>query len=180
LRRERKTIVSRNPVISVVDDDASVRVATDNLLSALGYIVHTFASAEEFLRSAHFHDTSWVIADVQMPTMSGVEMQALLLARGHRVPFIFITAYPGETVRARVRKSGAISVTACCWRLTDSNGSSAPIGTPDQRCPQSTSISEAARPCGHYLKRMLRAQTAATTIQLICCGASMRASRLIA
>jgi hypothetical protein len=64
LRRERKTIVSRNPVISVVDDDASVRVATDNLLSALGYIVHTFAPAEEFLRSAHFHDTSCVIADV--------------------------------------------------------------------------------------------------------------------
>ena len=95
-------------MISVVDDDASVRVATDNLLSALGYIVHTFASAEEFLRSAHFNDTSCVIADVQMPTMSGVELQALLLARGQRVPFIFITAFPDETVRARVRKSGAI------------------------------------------------------------------------
>lgn len=108
MRRERKTIVSRKPVISVVDDDASVRVATDNLLSALGYIVHTFASAEEFLRSTHFDDTSCVIADVQMPTMSGVELQALLLARGQRVPFIFITAFPDETVRARVRKFGAI------------------------------------------------------------------------
>ena len=108
VRRERKTIVSRKPVISVVDDDASVRVATDNLLSALGYIVHTFASAEEFLRSTHFDDTSCVIADVQMPTMSGVELQALLLARGQRVPFIFITAFPDETVRARVRKFGAI------------------------------------------------------------------------
>ena len=108
MRRERKTIVSSNPVISVVDDDASVRVATDNLLSALGYIVHTFASAEEFLRSAHFNDTSCVIADVQMPAMSGVEMQALLLARGQRVPFIFITAFPDETVRARVLKAGAI------------------------------------------------------------------------
>ena len=95
-------------MISVVDDDASVRVATDNLLSALGYIVHTFASAEEFLRSAHFNDTSCVIADVQMPRMSGVELQSLLLARGQRVPFIFITAFPDETVRARVRKSGAI------------------------------------------------------------------------
>ena len=105
MRRERKTIVSSKPVISVVDDDASVRVATDNLLSALGYIVHTFASAEEFLRSTHFDDTSCVIADVQMPTMSGVELQALLLARGQRVPFIFITAFPDETVRARVRKS---------------------------------------------------------------------------
>jgi FixJ family two-component response regulator len=108
VRRERKTIVSSNPVISVVDDDVSVRVATDNLLSALGYIVHTFASAEDFLRSTHFSDTSCVIADVQMPTMSGVELQALLLARGQRLPFIFITAFPDESVRARVQKSGAI------------------------------------------------------------------------
>lgn len=97
-----------NPVISVVDDDASVRVAIDNLLSALGYVVHTFASAEEFLQSAYFNDTSCVIADVQMPVMSGVELQAFLLAREQRVPFIFITAFPDETVRSRVRKSGAI------------------------------------------------------------------------
>ena len=95
-------------MISVVDDDVSVRVATDNLLSALGYIVHTFASAEDFLRSTHFSDTSCVIADVQMPTMSGVELQALLLARGQRLPFIFITAFPDESVRARVQKIGAI------------------------------------------------------------------------
>jgi len=91
-----------------VGSSRSVRVATDNLLSALGYIVHTFASADEFLRSAHFNDTSCVIADVQMPTMSGVELQALLLARGERMPFIFITAFPDESVRARVQKSGAI------------------------------------------------------------------------
>lgn len=106
--RERKTIVSNTPVISVVDDDGSVRVATENLLTSLGYIAHTFASAEEFLRSPHLHDTSCVIADVQMPGMSGVELQAILLDRGHRVPFIFITAFPGETVRAQVLKAGAI------------------------------------------------------------------------
>ena len=100
--------MSNPPVISVVDDDASVRVGTENLLSSLGYNVHTFASAEEFLRSAHFSDTSCVIADVQIPAMNGVELQALLLAQGHHVPFIFITAFPDETVRARVRKSGAI------------------------------------------------------------------------
>jgi len=95
-------------VISVVDDDASVRVATDNLLRSLGYIVHTFASAEEFLRSPHFNDTSCVIADVQMPAMSGIELQALLLSRGHSVPFIFITAFPEETIRERAMKAGAI------------------------------------------------------------------------
>ena len=102
------SIVSNTPVISVVDDDASVRVAAENLLTSLGYIAHRFASAEEFLRSPHFHDTSCVIADVQMPGMSGVELQAILLDRGLRVPFIFITALPGETVRAQVLKAGAI------------------------------------------------------------------------
>ena len=96
------------PVISVVDDDASVRIATDNLLRSLGYIVHTSASAEEFLQSAHFNDTLCVIADVQMPGMSGVELQARLLTQGHRVPFIFITAFPEETIRARALKAGAI------------------------------------------------------------------------
>jgi CheY-like chemotaxis protein len=90
--REGKTIVSNPPVISVLDDDASVRIGTENLLSSLGCTVHTFASAEEFLRSAHFSDTSCVIADVQMPAMSGVELQALVLAQGHHLPFIFITA----------------------------------------------------------------------------------------
>ena len=96
------------PVISIIDDDASVRAATDNLLRSLGYTVYTFFSAEEFLRSAHFNDTSCVIADVQMPTMSGVDLQARLLTQGHRVPFIFITAFPEETIRARALTAGAI------------------------------------------------------------------------
>ena len=102
------SIVSKTPVISVVDDDASVRVAAENLLTSLGYIAHRFASAEEFLLSPHFHDTSCVIADIQMSSMSGVELQAILLDRGHRVPFIFITALPGEIVRAQVLQAGAI------------------------------------------------------------------------
>jgi FixJ family two-component response regulator len=100
--------VSNPPVISIVDDDASVRVGTENLLSSLGYTVHTFASAEEFLRSAHLNDISCVIADVRMPGMSGIEMQTLLLTQDHRMPFIFITAFSEETVRARALKAGAI------------------------------------------------------------------------
>ena len=60
--------------LSVIDDDASVRAATNNLLRSHGYTVHTFASAEEFLQSTHLNDTSCVIADVQMPVMSGVEL----------------------------------------------------------------------------------------------------------
>jgi len=100
--------VSRPPVISIIDDDASVRAATDNLLRSLGYTVDTFVSSEEFLRSTHLNDTSCVIADVQMPGMSGVDLQTWLLAQGYRVPFIFITAFPEETTRARALNAGAI------------------------------------------------------------------------
>jgi FixJ family two-component response regulator len=101
-------VLSNPPVISIIDDDGSVRAATHNFARSLGYVVHTFASAEEFLRSPHLNDTSCVIADVQMPTMSGIELQAHLLAKGHRLPFIFITAFFAETARARALKAGAI------------------------------------------------------------------------
>jgi FixJ family two-component response regulator len=75
-------------IISVIDDDASVRAATDNLLRSHGYIVRTFASAEEFLRSTHLNDTSCVIADVQMPAMSGVELLTVMRAQGYRAPLL--------------------------------------------------------------------------------------------
>jgi FixJ family two-component response regulator len=85
-----------------------VRATTDSLVRSLGYIVHTFASAEEFLRSNRLDDLSCVIADVQMPGMSGVELQAYLLTRGYRVPFIFFTAFPDERIRAQALRAGAI------------------------------------------------------------------------
>jgi FixJ family two-component response regulator len=95
-------------VISIIDDDASVRAATDNLLMSHGYTVHTFASAEEFLQSPHLNDTSCVIADVQMSVMSGLDLLTVMRDRGHGAPFIFITAFPSESVRARALKAGAI------------------------------------------------------------------------
>jgi FixJ family two-component response regulator len=95
-------------VISVIDDDASVRAATDNLLSSHGYLVHAFASAEEFLQSASLNDASCVIADVQMPAMSGLDLMIDMRAKGNTLPFIFITAFPEESVRARALKAGAI------------------------------------------------------------------------
>jgi FixJ family two-component response regulator len=95
-------------VISVIDDDASVRAATNNLLRSHGYTVHTFASAEEFLRSAHLNNTSCVVADVQMAVMSGLDLLTQMRTQGYRVPFIFITAFPDESVRARALKAGAI------------------------------------------------------------------------
>ena len=106
--RSRRVLLSAPAVISVIDDDASVRVATNNLLMSRGYVVHTFASAEEFLASHHLDDTSCVIADVQMAAMSGLDLLANLRARRYPVPFIFITAFPDDSVRARALKAGAI------------------------------------------------------------------------
>ncbi len=95
-------------VISVIDDDASVRAATNNLLRSRGYLVHTFASAEEFLRSPHLNETSCVIADVQMSVMGGLDLLATMRRRGYDAPFIFITAFPDEGVRTRALRAGAI------------------------------------------------------------------------
>jgi FixJ family two-component response regulator len=100
--------LSTPSVISVIDDDASVRAATNNLLHSHGYVVHTFASAEEFLQSMHLDDTSCVIADVQMPGMSGPDLLTHLSGQGYHAPFIFITAFPEESIRERALKAGAI------------------------------------------------------------------------
>jgi FixJ family two-component response regulator len=99
-------------VISVVDDDPSVRASLDNLLQSRGYVVHTFASAEDFLGSPKLNDTLCVIADVQMPAMNGLELLAYMRTRGHAAPFIFITAFPDEGVRARALKAGATAFLA--------------------------------------------------------------------
>ena len=100
--------MSIQSVIAVIDDDASVRAATNNLLSSHGYLVHTFASAEEFLQSVLLNGSACVIADVQMPAMSGLDLLTHMRTRGYAVPFIFITAFPEESVRARALKAGAI------------------------------------------------------------------------
>ena len=96
------------PLISIVDDDPSVRVATHTLVRSLGYIVHAYASAESFLLSPHVNDTACVIADIQMPGMSGVELQDFLIAQGRCPPIIFITAFPEEHVRMHAMKAGAV------------------------------------------------------------------------
>ena len=98
------------PVISIIDDDASVRIGANNLLRSHGYTVHTFASAEEFLRSDHRDSTSCVIADVQMPVMNGVELQSLLRTQGAWVPFIFITSFPDKNIREQALKDGATCI----------------------------------------------------------------------
>jgi FixJ family two-component response regulator len=95
-------------VISVIDDDPSVRLATNNLLTSRGYTVYIFGSAREFLQSAELTTTSCVIADVQMSAMSGVDLLMHMRGLGHRTPFIFMTAFPDDAVRDRALKAGAI------------------------------------------------------------------------
>ncbi|MCP3392460.1 response regulator [Bradyrhizobium sp. CCGB12] len=99
-------------MISVVDDDASVRAAIENLLKSRGYIVHPFASAGEFLASPELTETSCVITDVQMPVMNGLELLAEIRARGHYTPCILITAFPDDRTRNSASAAGAIGFLA--------------------------------------------------------------------
>jgi FixJ family two-component response regulator len=103
-----KSILPQPVVISIVDDDEAVREATKGLVRSLGYTAATFGSAEEFLNSERRHNTSCIIADVQMPGLSGVEMQKRLIAEGHRLPMIFVTAYPEDRIRRSAMEAGAV------------------------------------------------------------------------
>jgi FixJ family two-component response regulator len=96
------------PLISIVDDDDLTRAAIENLVRSLGFSARTFASAETFLQSSSVAETQCLILDVQMPKMSGVELQDHLSHSGFDIPIIFITAYPDETVKARALNAGAI------------------------------------------------------------------------
>jgi len=95
-------------VISIVDDDELSRDAISRLIRSLGYATATFASAEEFLQSGRVSETACLIADVQMPGMSGLELQDWLKARGPRLPVIFVTAFPETEARQRALASGAL------------------------------------------------------------------------
>jgi FixJ family two-component response regulator len=94
-------------VISIIDDDASVREATARLVRSLGYRAAVFSSAEEFLESDCVRDSACLITDLQLSGMSGSGLQDRLIADGYRTPIIFMTAYFDEKVRDRVLKAGA-------------------------------------------------------------------------
>jgi FixJ family two-component response regulator len=97
------------PIISIVDDDESVRTGTASLVRSLGFIAYTFASASELLQSPQVHDTACVITDVQMPGISGLELQKILSDRGCSAPIIFITAFPEDRVREVALRNGAVA-----------------------------------------------------------------------
>jgi FixJ family two-component response regulator len=106
--QEPRTYMRSAPLISIVEDDESMRESTKGLIRSLGYQAATFASAEEFLQSDSVGDTSCLIADVQMPGLSGLDLQRWLIDRGVRLPTIFITAFPEEGTRDRALTAGAV------------------------------------------------------------------------
>jgi FixJ family two-component response regulator len=105
---EESPILCEGVMISIVDDDEFVREATEELVRSLGYTAAGFASAEDFLQSEHLSTTACLISDVQMPGLSGIDLQRRLIADGHRVPIIFITAFPDERTRAQALGAGAV------------------------------------------------------------------------
>ena len=95
-------------LISIVDDDESIREATKGLVRSLGYDAVSFSSAIEFLMSGSGDETSCLITDVRMPGVSGIELQRRLISLGCRVPTIFITAFPEEAARRTALTAGAV------------------------------------------------------------------------
>jgi FixJ family two-component response regulator len=95
-------------LLSVVDDDESVRESLPELLREFGFAARSFSSAEEFLSSSFVDETSCLILDVAMPGMSGPELHQELKRRGQEIPTIFITAQRDEGIRARLLRQGAV------------------------------------------------------------------------
>ncbi|WP_176044723.1 response regulator transcription factor [Paraburkholderia phenoliruptrix] len=121
-----------HPVVSIIDDDSSVRLATRSLVRSLGWDVRVYESAEVFLDADEVSDVACIISDVQMPGLSGLEMYECLLERGAAPPVIFITSFPSEATLRHAMKLGAICVfskpvdpAAIEQRLEDLHGSHA-------------------------------------------------------
>jgi len=100
--------MSEAPLISIVDDDALARDGIRELIESLGYETITFTSAEHFLRSDVIAETKCLITDMQMPGLSGLELQEALQSQGHQTPVIVITGYPNEKHRTRALENGAV------------------------------------------------------------------------
>jgi FixJ family two-component response regulator len=106
--REQPAMISP-PLVSVVDDDESVRESLPDLVREFGYAVQAFSSAEAFLASIYIDQTSCLILDVSMPPgMSGPDLQGDLARRGKEIPIVFITAHRDETLRRHLLEQGAV------------------------------------------------------------------------
>jgi FixJ family two-component response regulator len=99
----------RKNLISLVDDDESIRRTTTLLIESFGFHAAAFESAESFLKSGQLHETSCLIIDLQMPGMNGLQLQSQLAAAGYKVPVVFITAYDKEESRQQALQAGAVA-----------------------------------------------------------------------
>jgi FixJ family two-component response regulator len=111
--RNKELSMQMPPLVSVVDDDESVRESLPDLLREFGFSAMAFSSAEEFLTSDSIGKTGCLILDVAMPGMTGPELQRELARRGHAIPIVFITAHRDDTVRPRLLQQGA---TECLFK----------------------------------------------------------------
>jgi FixJ family two-component response regulator len=105
-------IQGKPTLVAIVDDDDSMRSALQGLLKAVGLPSQAFASAEEFLKSGQHRQTACLIADIRMPGMSGLELQAQLNAEHCRIPTIFITAHGDAKLRMQALRAGAVEFLA--------------------------------------------------------------------
>jgi FixJ family two-component response regulator len=105
-------IQGKAKMVAIVDDDDLMRTALQGLLKSAGLLAQAFASADEFLRSGHQHDTACLITDIRMPGMSGLELQAQLNADHCRIPTIFITAHGDAKMRMQAMRAGAVEFLA--------------------------------------------------------------------
>jgi FixJ family two-component response regulator len=102
-------MMEARPLVSVVDDDESVRESLPDLLQEFGFAVETFASAEEFLASGRIGDTCCLVLDIAMPGMSGPDLQRELVQRRHKIPIVFITAHADKSEFPRLIEQGAVA-----------------------------------------------------------------------
>ena len=98
----------KKPLVSIVEDDQFFRESMRRLMRSLGYLVDVFSSAAEFLASPRLNETACLIADVNMPAMTGLELYRCLVATGHAIPTILVTAFPNDVDRARALNDGVV------------------------------------------------------------------------
>jgi FixJ family two-component response regulator len=100
--------MAEGPLISIVDDDESIRNSLDDLIRSAGFRTQAFPSAEAFWGSPHRRDTACLILDVRMPGMSGLDLQQRIVAANCQIPIIFITSHTDDDARARALAAGAV------------------------------------------------------------------------
>jgi FixJ family two-component response regulator len=110
MQSQKETRITARSLVSVVDDDESVRESLPDLLREFGFAANSFSSAEEFLSSNSIDETRCLVLDIAMPGMSGLDLQQELERSGQRIPIVFMTAHKEKAIQSRAFKQGAVSL----------------------------------------------------------------------